>query len=97
MPFTIVCVAPGASEAQVINLANSIGEGWWAFDTLPTTVSEWWRKELMELKDGFLFKLFHWAERITGCRVDPRVCLHQLLHPFWHWQEGQGSSHHPVL
>jgi hypothetical protein len=30
MPFTIVCVAPGASEAQVIDLANSIGRGWWA-------------------------------------------------------------------
>jgi hypothetical protein len=35
--FSIVCVAPGASEAQVIDRANSIGKGWWAFDTLPTT------------------------------------------------------------
>ncbi len=48
MPFTIVCVAPGASEAQVIELANSIGRGWWAFDTLPTTISEWWRKDLLD-------------------------------------------------
>ncbi len=30
MPFSIVCVAPGASEVQVIELANSIGKGWWA-------------------------------------------------------------------
>ncbi len=59
MPFTIVCVAPGASEAQVIDLASSIGRGWWAFDTL-ATVSEWWRKELLELKSGFLYQLFHW-------------------------------------
>ncbi len=54
MPFSLVCVAPGASEAQVIDLASSMGEGWWAFDTLPTTVSEWWRKDLLELKSGFL-------------------------------------------
>ncbi len=54
----------------MIDLANSIGKGWWAFDTLPTTVSEWWRKELLELKSGFLYKLFHWAEAITGCRVE---------------------------
>ncbi len=52
MPFSVVCVAPGASEAQVIDLANSMGEGWWAFDTLPTTVSEWWRKDLLE--SGFV-------------------------------------------
>ncbi len=44
MPFSIVCVAPGATEAQVIDLASSMGEGWWEFDTLPTTVSKWWRK-----------------------------------------------------
>ncbi len=50
--FLNVCVAPGASEALVIDLANSMGEGWWAFDTLPTTVSEWWRKELLELKSS---------------------------------------------
>ncbi len=31
MPFLMVCVAPGASEAQVVEVANSIG--WWAFDT----------------------------------------------------------------
>ncbi len=65
MPFSIVCVAPGATEAQVIDLASSMGDGWWAFDTLPTTVSEWWRKE-----SGFLYQLFHWAEAITGCRVE---------------------------
>jgi hypothetical protein len=65
MPFSIVCVAPGASEAQVIDLASSMGEGWWAFDTLPRTVSEWWRKELLELKSEFLYELFHWAEAIT--------------------------------
>jgi hypothetical protein len=40
MPFSIVCVAPGASEAQVIKLANSIGPGRWAFDGLPMTVSD---------------------------------------------------------
>jgi hypothetical protein len=50
----------------VIDLANSSGRGWWAFDTLTTTVSEWWRKELLELNTGFR----HWAERITGCRVE---------------------------
>ncbi len=54
MPFSIVCVAPGASEAQVVDLASSMGEGWWEFDTLPTTVSEWWRKELLELKPWVL-------------------------------------------
>ncbi len=27
MPFSIVCVAPGASEAQVIDLASSIDKG----------------------------------------------------------------------
>ncbi len=73
MPFSIVCVAPGASEAQVIELANSIGKGWWEFDTLPTSVSEWWRKELLELKSRFLYKLFHWAEAITGCRGNEGV------------------------
>jgi hypothetical protein len=56
MPFTIVCIAPGASEAQVIELANSIGRGWWVFDT---TVSVWWRKDLLELKDGFLLSCFN--------------------------------------
>ncbi len=81
MPFSIVCVATGASEAQVIDLANSIGKGWWAFDTLPTTVSEWWRKELLELKSGFLYELFHWAEAVYGCRVESRP---------------QAACHHPV-
>ncbi len=56
MSFLIVCVAPGASDAQVVELANSIGDGWWAFDTLPTTVSEWWRRELLELKTGFMIE-----------------------------------------
>jgi hypothetical protein len=28
------------------------------------------QKDLLELKDGFLYELFHWAEHITGCRVE---------------------------
>ncbi len=53
----------------MIDLANSIGAGWRAIDSLPTTLSKGWRKEL-ELKTGFLHDLFHWAERITGCRLE---------------------------
>jgi hypothetical protein len=30
MPFSIVCVAPGAREAQVVDLANSVGDGFGA-------------------------------------------------------------------
>jgi hypothetical protein len=32
--------------------------------------TEWWRKDLLELKEGFIYELFQWAESITGCRVE---------------------------
>ncbi len=71
-------VAPGASEAQVIEQTPS-GKAGGPSDTLPTTVSEWWRKDLLELKDGFLRDLFLWAERMTGCRVESiKVCVENL-------------------
>jgi hypothetical protein len=50
-----------------------MGEGWWAFDSLPTAVSDWWLKDLLELNSGFLHDLFHWAKRITGCIESTKV------------------------